>query len=635
MNFSNPQDDRSWIEINLDHFSHNIQQLLKFIPKGKGFLQIVKADAYGHGAGQIASIAINKGAKLLGVANSEEGLMLRYVGIKAPILILSPSLISEIDEILEYDLVPSVANLHFAKALNEKASTLNKICPIHIKVDSGMNRNGVKASALLSFYSQLMSFANLHIEGIFSHFAASEDDTNFTMQQASVFEEAIKKLPCLPNYIHIANSTASVLYQFPFTNLVRIGLLSYGVPTTNALPEGLDLLPVMTFKSRISHISNASPNDSIGYNRTFQTNTSLSYALVPIGYADGYDFLLSNLGKVLIRNTLCPVIGKISMDMTAIDITSNPDICLGDEVTLLGEGHPSLHFDSVASLYRGSAYELLCQIGRRARRYYTLKGKLHEATPLLRREFIPKDFTSDKLGKIIRSAIAERLGQDEIATVIYQDILRYFFHDNDQKTHYRSHFIHTIEFSESNDPQLSDYYITKTTLQFKKVLQDVSFTIACANDDTKLQFYFMKKGVEYRWLLDSNFELSENFFRITSATINQRPLEVSSTNCNGCIEFQCTNPSLKNLIGKEVEFFIETLTYYPRKSHQLSVYITEITRGVEIQFIYPDCINQVEISPIFSGRNKFPLLEHKKNTIRVSSSSNEWIFPNSGVVFSY
>jgi len=607
-------------------------------------MQIVKADAYGHGAFEIAKKAIKCGVKLFGVANADEGAILRYQGITEPILILSPSLTSEIDSIIENELIPTISSFEFAECLNRSAK---QEINIHINIDTGMGRSGFYYSEALEKIQQIRKLKNLKIEGIFSHFSAAENDEDYTKFQTDKFQQILDQLDFKPKHIHIANSSGIITSKNKYANLVRIGLLSFGIYSDDSLKNKIKLKPVMTFKSRIGQIKFAEKGDTIGYNRTYISKKKLKYAILPIGYADGYDFLLSNKGKVLIQNKLCDVIGKVSMDMIAIDISEIPEALIGEEVVLLGDDNESIKAENLTKLYQGSSYEILCQIGRRAKRYYQENGEIISSSPLLRREFVSRDYSDKKLSGIIETAIEQRLQSKEIADLIYQDILKRFFIEKDREIYYRKNFKHAIEFQNikksSESPLLmenkrgfiNNYFQTNTTLTFTKKLQNDYFYVACAKNEKLLEKYFLRRDVEYRWLLDNNFDLDPQFFNITSVKINDLELYNEMKISSGCIEIKCYHPKLQQLVGKEVNFSISTQTYYPKNSHQLGIYITEITQGVNIKFIYGDVLKDVEAVPIFSGQMKFPEIKCQKNAIIVSSKKNEWIFPNSGVVFVY
>ncbi len=627
--------DRSWTEINLNNFSNNIDQIKKCLNPDQGFIQIVKADAYGHGAVQISKKAIEKGAVYLGVANAEEGILLRFQGITHPILILSPSLHEEIPVIIEYDLTPAVSDINFCKDLSDFCLTKNKKIPIHIKIDTGMNRNGFRYQAFSDFYHKIKEFNNLIIEGVFSHFAASENDEEFTLQQYNNFCNCLADISETIKYIHISNSSAAVKYSFEVGNLVRLGLLSYGVYTDESLRQTIGLLPVMTFKSRLSHIKIAEKGESIGYNRTHFLKQNTRYGIVPVGYADGYDFLLSNKGLIELENEIFQVIGKVSMDMITINLDSFPEAEIGQNVILIGGKNSKTSAEFISNLYHGSSYELLCQIGRRAKRYYIESEQIKESTPILRREFIPRDFSDKKLNTIIHQAIEERIQKKELASAIYHDILKYFFMDSDKDIFYRNNFKHNIQFLNEIHPNFEEYYRVKTSICFNKILQQNYFIVACANNLKNLERYFLRKDTEYRWLLDDHVRVDTNTFNISKVMINQYELKTEMNLRNECLEFNCHSDKLLELIGKEVLFTIETITWYPRALHQLTIYLTEITKGLEVNFTFPENIQSVETIPLFSGKNKFPKIINQDHSIEVFTDKEEWIFPNSGIVFVY
>jgi alanine racemase len=627
--------DRSWTEIDLDNFSDNLLVLRKLITGNKSIMQIVKADAYGHGAFQIAAKAAKEGVNFLGVANADEGMLLRYKNIDIPILILSPSLLSEIPLIFENDLIPTVTDQQFAQKLNEEAKKLNLKKKIHINIDSGMGRSGIPLQEGLSFIRQIAQLQYLEIEGIFSHYASSEEDQNYTLEQSEKFKVFIGQLDFKPRYIHIANSSAVVNYSEDYTNLVRLGLLTYGIYSHKSWSDKIELKPVMTFKSYIAQLKTAQKNDSIGYNRTFICTRKTRYAIIPVGYADGYDYLLSNKGKVLINNKLCNVIGKVSMDMITVDVSDLDQVNLMDEVILLGDMKEGMRAEELTSLYQGSSYEILCQIGRRAKRYYKERGEIVSLSPLSRRDFVSYDHSNFKLNRIIESAIEQRLQSKEMASAIFSDFLEKLITEKDLDIHYRRNFRHTVEFRDHNISEMKDYFSVETILNYSKILQNNYFYVACARNEKILENYFLRKDVEYRWLLDGSIELDKAFFQITEAKINDIILKTECSMKNGCLEIYCYHKLLDDLVDKEVDFSICTRTFYPKKYNQLAIYLSEMTRGIEINFKFGDLLGDVTAIPIFSGRNKFPTMKTETNKIKLFTSQNEWTFPVSGVVFTY
>ncbi|MBW6514915.1 MAG: alanine racemase [Candidatus Syntrophosphaera sp.] len=624
--------ERSWVEIDLAAFRSNLQALKKFLAPAQGFIQIVKADAYGHGAFQISQMAIAEGAVALGVANLEEGKLLRIQGCQAPILILSPSLENEIPGIIEHGLTPTLPDKDFATRLNDQAASRNIRLKVQLKLDSGMHRSGALEKEFAALWKLCQTLSNLEVEGVFSHFASGESDLEFSREQEAGFQRILNKYGISVPITHLANSSALVNGLGGSANLCRLGILSYGIHTHPSQAKKITLRPVMTFKSIVTQLKNLPKGGGVGYNLTWKAPRRTRLAVVPVGYADGYDFLLSNQGVVSIREKLCPVIGRVSMDMLTIDVTDLPDVHTGDEVILLGNSAPELRAENLAQKYGGSAYELLCQVGRRAKRYYYEGNKLVTSSPLSRRDFVSSDFTDSKLSQIIQSAIAQRLDSAEIGELISREILRVFFYNKDREILYRRDFNHHISFEESG---IKDCWRAFTTLSFAKVLQNDYFIVACANSEQALKAYFKRRDVEYRWLVDSNFQLDPESFRVSSVRVDGLELETRVQVRNNCLEVRCSHPGLKGLIGTEVGFRIDTSTLYPKYSHQLSVFITELTRGVKISFTHPASLASLDCVPVFSGQNKYPRITTSKNTITVTTKAGEWVFPQSGVVFAY
>lgn len=624
--------DRSWVEIDLDAFRSNLNILKSLLSPDQDFMQIVKADAYGHGALQISQVAIAEGATILGVANLDEAKLLRFQGIDIPILVLSPALSEELDGFIEHRVMPSISDPEFARLFNNAATRANAVLPVHIKLDTGMHRSGAWDSSFTELIALLPSLQALKVEGVFSHFASSESDPDYSQRQEEQFRNMLAQLQVKPRYIHISNSSAVAAGLGCRTNLVRLGILSYGIRTNPRTQANLDLKPVMTFKTSLSQIKKIPAGEPVGYNRSWTALRESTYGILPVGYADGYEFLLGNKATVLLRGKLCPLIGRVSMDMITIDLTDVPDALVGDEVTLLGDSALPLRAEELCALYGGSAYELLCQVGRRAKRYYFQDQRLISSSPLSRRDFVPADFNDTKLNAIIETAVSKRLGSDEIGSLVYHEMLANLFFDRDQDLHYRRGFRHSVEFSDSGSDL---YWKARTTLSFRKILDNDYFLVVCANREDALARYFRRRDVEYRWLMDENFGLTKEEFTISSIRVNELSLSTEISTEDGCIEVRCTHPRLKELVGQELEFRIDTETIYPRKSHQLSVFITEPTRGVSISFRYPAGQLQVECVPVYSGQNRYPELIRRDGEIEVQTAADQWIFPISGVVFAY
>ena len=616
-------EERAWIEIDLSNFEHNLTELKNFLKPNQQFLQIIKADAYGHGAFQIAKEALINGASMLGVANADEALLIRYNNISAPILILSPSLESEIENIVDHELTPTVNDLSFAKKLNNYAKLKNKLLKIHLNIDSGMNRSGIRADETVSFFHELTQLTNLLIDGIFTHFAESESNQEFTNLQYQVFCSTLDKLfrefPDLnPSYLHCSNSCALINYDFDRMNLVRIGILSFGIYPHAPLQNKIKLKPVMKFITKISQIKEAKEGEFIGYNLTYQAKKNLTYAILPIGYADGYNYQLSNKGRVFCDNKVLPILGKVTMDMIIVDISDLDNPHLEQEVTLYGA--QSLRIEDLAQLYDGSPYELATQTGKRAKRYYYYDRNIIAIEPRLRREFYSPDFSANKLSLIIKNALKTRINSSEISQVLFSEIINDFIKESDNNISYRTMFNHKIKFSIS--PEYPDFYLVDTELTYSKVLNHSNFIIACASDSQTLDHYFRNPKVEYRWLLTANLTLSSQSFDIKEVTINDIPANISQKEDPKVFEFHCSNDLYSQFIGKKCNFSIKTKTLYPIDSHQLSIFISEPTKGVRISFEYPSTLSKVETVTLFSGESKYPDIIDNQNIISVESGQD-------------
>lgn len=632
----NIDNERSWIEIDLSNFEENLTRIKAFFDASQKFLQIIKADAYGHGALQIAKIAIKNGAEMLGVANADEAQLIRYHNIESPILILSPALDSEIDSIVNHNLIPTINDLSFAVKLNNLAQEKNKTIKVHINIDTGMNRSGIKVETAPVFIYEILKLKNILIDGFFTHFAESESNNEFTEHQYHVFTNCIQdllaKFPALkPSYLHCSNSCAVINFNFPAMNLVRLGILSFGIYPTDELISKIQLKPVMKFLTKISQIKSAKKNEYIGYNLTYKVEKDLNYAILPIGYADGYNYLLSNKGIVKLDEHSLPLLGKVTMDMIIVDISKVNDSYIGQQVLLFGDH--DLRIENLAKLYSGSPYELATQTGKRAKRFYFYQNNLLAQEPRLRREFYSPDFSEKKLTSIIKNALDSRITSSEVSQVLFSEIINDFIKQSDDNISYRTNFNHKITFSLNDN--YPNFYIVNTELSYTKTLNRHNFLIACASNPQTLDAYFKDPQVEYRWLLRSELALSDDSFSIEEVSINSIPAQISKNDKAAVLEFRCSNKDYQALLGQKCSFSIKTKTLYPINSHQLSIFISEPTKGVTITFEYPKSITEVDTVTLFSGQTKYPKITENKGIIHIETDAQSWILPNSGVIFSF
>ena len=362
-------------EVDLGALAYNYHQLRRFAPASVKFLAVVKADAYGHGAIPVSKKLEELNADFLGVARVQEGVELRNGGITKPILVLSGIYQEEVEEVLAYKLTPMVYRLEIAEALSAAASRRGNKIPVHLKVDTGMGRIGVLAEEAPAFVDRVRKFENLEIEGIASHLStADEGDSAFAAEQLERFSRTIEEMRRLaidPPFCHIANSAALVNLPAAHFTLVRPGIMLYGSYPAPSLKDKVSLRQVMSWKSRIADIKKLPAGYPISYGRTFITQRPSLIAAIPVGYADGYHRLFSNRGEVLIKGMRAPVVGRVCMDWTMVDVTAITGVEVGDEVVLMGSQSGQEITPAEMGGWIGTiSYEILCSVGKRVSRIY-------------------------------------------------------------------------------------------------------------------------------------------------------------------------------------------------------------------------------------------------------------------------
>lgn len=360
----------TYAEIELEAIKHNIAEIKKIISPKTHFMAVVKANAYGHGAVAVSRAAVESGVDFLAVANLREALELREAGMLLPILILTESPTSVMDEIVQHRLTQTVYSYSEAKALSDEAVKRNKKASVHIKVDTGMGRVGVNPSEAMALYQKTASLPNLIIEGIFTHFAkAEEHNDSFTSEQFEKFQNIISRLENVP-IKHAANSAATLFHPQTHLDMVRIGLMMYGIYPSGGTHRSICLRPALSFKTRVAYIKRVTQNMPLSYGGTHVTSRETTIVTLPVGYADGYSRKLSNKAKVLIKGKRYPIVGTISMDMVLVDV-GDAKVEVGDEVTLIGsQGVETISADEVARLSDTISYEIICSIGKRVPRIY-------------------------------------------------------------------------------------------------------------------------------------------------------------------------------------------------------------------------------------------------------------------------
>lgn len=372
----------AWVEINLDHIAHNVKEIKEHIGPMTKIMAVVKADGYGHGAAAVAETALETGASSLAVAFVEEAIELRKAGIKAPILLLGYTDPTQFSTLVEHELTPTVFDLSTALAYSGLSVEKGIKLPIHIKVDTGMGRIGLLPDEVVEVISRIIRLPGLSVEGIFTHFAAAdEEDHSYTREQMVLFNRVIERCREKDIYfplVHAANSAAAITHPHSRYSLIRLGISLYGhSPFGDFRGHSLDLLPALTFKSRVIMVKELPPGSAISYGCTYITDKDTLIATIPVGYADGYNRLLSNRGEVLIRGQRVPVVGRVCMDQLMVDVSSVPGARRGDEVVLYGrQGREQITVEEVAAQIGTINYELLCAVNKRVPRFYFREGNL-------------------------------------------------------------------------------------------------------------------------------------------------------------------------------------------------------------------------------------------------------------------
>ena len=373
----------AWVEIDLSAIGHNVGRVVELVGPGVDVLAVVKDDAYGHGAFRVAQAALDHGATWLGVASPNEGISLRRSGIREPILVLGWTPPWQAENTVGNDLVATVFAIEGAAALSQAAGHLGRTARVHIKVDTGMGRLGLLPDEVLPFLRRVSRLPALQVDGIFTHMASADDaDLSYTRRQLGRFGEvlsALRREGLLPPHIHAANSACILRLPESHHNLVRLGLAMYGLdPSPHAAcPTGF--VPALAFKCRVTQVRDLPRGSYIGYGCTFRTRRASRVAVLPVGYAHGFRRGPANWGWVLVNGERAPILGRVCMDQSMIDVT---DICggeaggvqPGDVAVLIGaQGKDRITADDVAARLGTINYEVLTGLSARLPRLF-LRG---------------------------------------------------------------------------------------------------------------------------------------------------------------------------------------------------------------------------------------------------------------------
>jgi len=366
----------AWLEINLDNYEHNIKLIKGLLCKKTLLTAVVKADAYGHGAVEISKKALESGADRLAVAVLDEAEELRKSDLpKIPILILGWTPKEQYERVIEHNLIQTVYDYQDVLALNEAAEKMNRKAKIHIKIDTGMSRLGIKPEQGIEFVKKVNELSNIIIEGIYTHFSsADENNKEFTFQQFNIFKDLISKLKESGISIpikHAANSAAIIDMPELQMDMVRAGIISYGLWPSNEVKRKIDLKAVMSLKSRLAYVKTVEEGTPISYGRTYVTEKKSRVGTIPLGYADGYSRLLSSDFEVIVKGKKVPIIGRICMDQFMVDLSGINSVEKGDVVTLLGEDNgEEITADEMAEKLNTINYEVVSSFTKRLPRVY-------------------------------------------------------------------------------------------------------------------------------------------------------------------------------------------------------------------------------------------------------------------------
>jgi alanine racemase len=356
----------TWLEVDLEAISQNVRQVAEMVGPGTEVLAVLKADAYGHGMVRVARTALNNGAGRLGVASINEGVALRQADIKAPILVLGFTPAWQARELVLNDLTATVFNLEVAQALSRAARELDRPVGVHVKVDTGMGRLGLLPDDVVPLVQGMRQLPDLVVEGVFTHFSVADSSLDYTRWQLRRFRQVLAALAEAGSEIplaHAANSAAILTLPESHFTMVRLGIAMYGLDPSPQVRCPPGFRPALSFKTQVAQVKTLPPGSFVSYGNTYQTAGEQQIAVIPVGYADGFRRAPRHWGEVLVRGHRAPIVGRVCMDQTMIDVTSIPDVRQGDEVVLIGQqGAESITAEEVAERLGTINYEVVSEI---------------------------------------------------------------------------------------------------------------------------------------------------------------------------------------------------------------------------------------------------------------------------------
>ncbi|MDP2232225.1 MAG: alanine racemase [Actinomycetota bacterium] len=365
----------AYVEIDLKAIAHNVRRLKATTAQGTLFMAVVKADGYGHGALNVARTALNHGADRLGVATLSEALELRQAGIRAPMHLLSEPPAAAIPDIIEHDLIPTVTTRDFTVELGRAAFSASKEARFHLKVDTGMNRIGIRAEEAAEFIAGLKGFPGLAHEGTMTHFATADSPGDWDFEsQMKRFTAALVSLQdegFSPGIVHASNSAGTILHPEAHFNMVRCGIALYGLHPDKSTYGRVDLRPAMSVKATLSLVKRIGMGEGVSYGLVWRAAAPTIIGTLPLGYADGVHRVLSDRFSVLVGGARCAQVGRVCMDQFMIELPRGSAFREGEPVVLVGsQGQDSILMDELAELAGTINYELACSFGMRLPKRY-------------------------------------------------------------------------------------------------------------------------------------------------------------------------------------------------------------------------------------------------------------------------
>ena len=365
----------AWAEVDLGAIARNVRALKALTPQGTRFMAVVKADGYGHGALEVARSALSAGADRLGVATLDEAIALRAAGITAPLHILAEVPPEGSALVLEHGIIPTVASREAALALSRAAMLAQREAVCHLKIDTGMNRIGVRAEDAAALASRIGDLPGISIEGAFTHFATADAPGDWEFdRQVTRFTSALETMRTegvRPPVVHAANSAATIMHPETHHDMVRCGIALYGLPPSKAASGMVRLDPAMSIKARVSFVKRIGLGEGVSYGFTWHAGGPTTIATLPLGYADGIHRVLSNKMSVLIGGRRCVQVGRVCMDQIMVEVPQGLDVQVGDEAVIVGrQGSEIISMDDVAELAGTINYEMACGFALRLERVH-------------------------------------------------------------------------------------------------------------------------------------------------------------------------------------------------------------------------------------------------------------------------